>query len=97
MAFIRESGGTPTFEPRVGGTPKIAVERKMEQGFHSGGYDDILRREENDDTLPANDQNATSISQLINAVLSSINAKDDMILKQNIYMQEKLEHRKLEE
>ena len=30
-------GGTPTFGPRVGGgTPKIAVERKMEQGFHSG-------------------------------------------------------------
>ena len=30
-------GGAPTFEPRVGGgTPKIAVERKMEQGFHSG-------------------------------------------------------------
>ena len=22
-----------------GGTPKIAVERKMEQGFHSGGFD----------------------------------------------------------
>ena len=34
-------GGTPTFGPSVGGgTPKIAVERKMEQGFHSGGYNE---------------------------------------------------------
>ena len=33
---MRVGGGTPAFEPRVGGTPKIAVERKMEQGFHSG-------------------------------------------------------------
>ena len=37
--FFLRVGGTPTFGPRVGGggTPKIAVERKMEQGFHSGG------------------------------------------------------------
>ena len=32
-------GGAPTFGPRVGGTPKIAVEPKMEQGFHSAAYD----------------------------------------------------------
>ena len=37
MHFFREGGGgAPTFAPRVGGTPKIAVERKIEQGFQSG-------------------------------------------------------------
>ena len=41
--FFCEGGGdTPTFGPRVEGTPKIAVERKMEQGFHSGAEDCLL-------------------------------------------------------
>ena len=32
--------GTPRFLARVGGgTPKIAMERRMEQGFHSGAYE----------------------------------------------------------
>ena len=38
MAAPGGGGGvTPTFGPRGGGTPEIAVEGKMEQGFHSGG------------------------------------------------------------
>ena len=32
-------GDAPTFGPRVGGTPKIAVEPKIEQGFHSAAGD----------------------------------------------------------
>ena len=41
-AFFVRVGSTPTFGPRVGVIPKIAVERKLEQGFHSGGYNHLV-------------------------------------------------------
>ena len=40
MAFFREDGGwvLPLMGRGGGGTPKIAAERKTEQGFHSGDH-----------------------------------------------------------
>ena len=34
----RATAPLASIKPVPGGTPKIAVEREMEQGFHSGGY-----------------------------------------------------------
>ena len=50
--FFREGeGGYSHFWAEGGGTPKIAVERKMEQGFHSGVcHAGVPERPENKET-----------------------------------------------
>ena len=39
FGLFRESGGGCSHFWNEGGTPTIAVERKIEQGFHSGDYE----------------------------------------------------------